>query len=144
MANGVSISGKYAYVVLDSYTLVDKKEKPPLRGIAVIDMETESVIALHDGMDPGAESVVAYGDKVIVSFYGLPVWKYSATALHANVLPQPLRRLWKFPMEGRAVGAAAVDDTYYYTCFSRLPLPGEGSNFVKIPVALDRKSLMLD
>ncbi len=144
MAQGVSISGKYAYVVLDSYTLVGDREKPAFRGIAVIDMDTETVVSELDGMDPGADSVVADGNRVIVSFYGQPLWKYSAQSLLARTLPQPLKRIWKFPVDGRGAGAAAVDDKYYYTCFSRLPLPGEGSYYKKVPMVLDRRVLMLD
>jgi hypothetical protein len=144
VANGVSISGKYAYVVLDSYTLVGEREKPAFRGIAVIDMDTETVVSELDGMDPGADSVVADGNRVIVSFYGQPLWKYAAKSLLASALPAPLKRVWKFPVDGRGVGAAAVDDKYYYTCFSRMPGPGEGSYYKKVPMVLDRRVLMLD
>ncbi len=144
MAQGVSISGKYAYVVLDSYTLVGDRDKPAFRGIAVIDMDTETVVSEMDGMDPGADSIVADGNRVIVSFYGQPLWKYSTQSLLTGTLPQPMKRVWKFPVDGRGVGAAAVDDKYYYTCFSRLPLPGEGSYYKKVPMVLDRRVLMLD
>lgn len=144
MATGVAVSGKYAYVVMDSYTLVDKNETPAFRGLVVIDMETEQVVSELGGIDPGADSVAADATNVIVSFMGQPLWKYSAQSLHANTLPSPLKRVWKFPFEGRAVGAAAMDDQYYYTCFSKMPGPGEGSFFKKIPLALDRKAMKLD
>lgn len=144
MSTGVSISGKYAYVVLDSYTLVGEREKPAFRGIAVIDMDRESVVSELDGMDPGADSVVADGDRVIVSFYGQPLWKYSAPQLLGAGLPQPLKRIWKFPARGRGLGAASVDATYYYTCFSRMPGPGEGAYFKKVPMVLDRRAWGLD
>lgn len=148
MATGVAISGQYAYVTLDSYTLVERGSKPPFRGIVVIDMETERVVSELSGLDPGADSVVADGSKVLVSFMGQSIWKYSTASLNAlsrvAVLPEPLKRMWKFPLDGRAVGAAAVDSKYYYTCFSKMPGPGEGSYFKRLPVALDRRILMLD
>ncbi|NUN06221.1 MAG: hypothetical protein HUU57_10715 [Bdellovibrio sp.] len=144
MATGVAVSGKYAYVVMDSYTLVEKNEKPPFRGLIVIDMETEQIVSELDGMDPGADSVTADQSNIVVSFMGQPLWKYATSSLHDKTLPSPLKRVWKFPYEGRAVGAASMDDQYYYTCFSKVPGPGEGSYMKKIPLALDRKAMKLD
>ena len=144
MATGVAVSGKYAYVVMDSYTLVEKNEKPAFRGLIVIDMETEQIVSELDGIDPGADSVTADSSNIVVSFMGQPLWKYSASSLHDKTLPSPLKRVWKFPYEGRAVGAASMDDQYYYTCFSKVPGPGEGPYMKKIPLALDRKVMKLD
>ena len=93
MATGVAVSGKYAYVVMDSYTLVDKNETPAFRGLVVIDMETEQVVSELGGIDPGTDSVAADATNVIVSFMGQPLWKYSAQSLHANTLPSPLKRV---------------------------------------------------
>lgn len=144
VANGVTVAGRYAYVVLDSYTLVGPREKPAFRGLAVVDLETETVISELDGMDPGADSIASDDKVAIVSFHGQPLWKYSHSLATASSLPAPLKRVWKFPIEGHPVGKAAMDDTYYYTCFSRMPREGEGPYFIKIPAVLDRRVLMLD
>lgn len=145
VVNGITVSGKYAFAALDSYSLVSDREKPAFRGIVVIDLETEAVVAELDGMDPGADSIVSDEKVAIVSFYGQPLWKYSVSGLAAaSTLPSPLKRFWKFPVEGRQTGKASMDDKYYYTCFSRMPKEGEGSYFIKVPMVLDRKVLMLD
>ncbi|MBN8542500.1 MAG: hypothetical protein J0L82_19070 [Deltaproteobacteria bacterium] len=145
VVNGITISGKYALAVLDSYSLVGEREKPAFRGIVVIDLETEAVVAELDGLDPGADSVASDSNVAIVSFYGQPLWKYSVAGLaQAKTLPAPLMRFWKFPIDGTQTGKASMDDKYYYTCFSRMPKPGEGSYFIKVPMAFDRRVLMLD
>ena len=145
VVNGITVSGRYAFAVLDSYSLVGDLDKPAFRGIVVIDLETESVVSELDGMDPGADSITSDNNVAIVSFYGQPLWKYSVAGLSkASTLPAPLKRFWKFPIDGNQTGKASVDDKYYYTCFSRMPKPGEGSYFIKVPMALDRRVLMLD
>jgi hypothetical protein len=144
VVNGITVSGKYAYAVLDSYSLVGDHDKPAFRGLVVIDMETESVVSELDGMDPGADSVASDNNVAVVSFYGQPLWKYSLGSLMSQTLPSPLKRVWKFPVDGHPTGKAAMDDKYYYTCFSRMPKPGEGSNFINVPMVLDRRVLMLD
>ncbi len=143
-ATGVAVAGQYAYVILDSYTLVERNAKPPFRGIVVIDMETGRMVNQLNGMDPGADSVSAIDGNLFVSFMGQPIWKYRLNSLMGTKLPEPAKRVWKFPWEGRAVGAAALDAKYYYTCFSKMPGPGEGIYFKRKPVALDRRILMLD
>jgi hypothetical protein len=144
VVNGITISGKYAYAVLDSYNLVGPHDRPAFRGLVIIDLETESVVSELDGMDPGADSVVADDKVAIVSFYGQPLWKYSLSSLMRSVLPMPMRRVWRFPIEGHPTGKASMDDQYYYTCFSRMPKDGEGPYFIKVPMVLDRRTLMLN
>jgi len=144
VVKGISVSGRYAYAVLDSYTLVDQHEKPAFRGIAVIDMENENTVAELDGMDPGADSVISDDRVAIVSFYGQPLWKYSVSSLQSSKLPQPLKRVWKFPVEGHPTGKAAIDTENYYTCYSKMPEPGQGPYFIKVPMVLNRKVLFLD
>lgn len=144
--NGITVSGKYAFAVLDNFSLVGPNEKPAFRGIVVIDLETEKIVSELDGMDPGADSISSDGKVAIVSFYGQPIWKYSISSLlkSSAKVPDPLRRIFKFPELGHPTGHASLDDKYYYTCFSRAPKPGEGSYFVRIPTTLDRRILMLD
>lgn len=145
VVNAISVSGRYALAAVDSYSLVDPKDKPAFRGIVVIDLESESVISEVDGMDPGADNIVADDRVAIVSFYGIPLLKYSSAALiSASTMPQPLKRVFRFPMQGQPKGKAAMDDKYYYTCFARLPQAGEGPYPIKVPTALDRRVLILD
>lgn len=144
-ANGVAISGKYAFVIMDSYTLVEKEEKPPFQGIVVIDMETETIVNELVGLNPAADSAVADDKTLIVSYYGMPLWKYSVGSLMGSQLPKaPLKNIWKFPWAGHPTGKAAIDDMYYFTCFSRMPNQGEGPYPIKMPVAMDRRKLILD
>ncbi len=145
VVNGITVSGRYAFAALDSYSLVGDRDKPAFRGIVVIDLETETVVSELDGMDPGADSITSDNNVAIVSFYGQPLWKYSVAGLsNASTLPAPLKRFWKFPIDGKQTGKASMDDKYYYTCFSRMPKPGEGPYFIKVPMAFDRRVLMLD
>lgn len=145
VVNGVSVSGRYAFAVLDSFNLVGPNEKPAFQGLVVIDLESESVISEMDGLPPGADSVVSDDQVTIVSFYGQPIWKYSNKILTgASTLPSPLKKVWKFPLEGSQKGKASMDDKYYYTCFSRMPKPEEGPYFIKMPAAFDRRVMMLD
>lgn len=145
VVNGITVSGRYAFAVLDSYTLVSNHDKPAFRGLVVIDLETEKIVSELDGMDPAADSVVSDNQSLIVSFYGQPLLKYSLPALDiASELPAPRARISKFPIEGRQFGKAAMDDKYYYTCFARVPGPGEGSRYIKSAKVWDRQSLHLD
>lgn len=145
VVNGIAVSGRYAFAVLDSYSVVGPNEKPAFQGLVVIDLENESVVAELDGLEAGADSVVADDRSAILSFYGIPLVKYTvASLIRAASLPNPVKRVWKFKYEGHPTGKAAIDDRYYYTCFSKMPGTGEGSLFKKIPAVLDRRALMLD
>lgn len=144
MAQGVSVSGKYAYVVLDSYTLVEAHQKPPFRGIVVIDMETERIVKEIGDLPPGVDSITSDSKSLILSFYGNPLWKYAIpTVLTSNKI-QPTARVFKFPLTGSPYGKALIDDKYYYTCFSQLPGQGQGSLFIKTKAVLNRNQLMLN
>ncbi len=144
VVNDITVSGKFAYAVVDSYTLVGPHDKPAFRGLVVIDLDSQTVVAELDGLDPGASNISSDNNVAIVSFYGQPLWKYSLKSLHGSSLPQPLKRVWKFPIEGHPKGKASMDDKYYYTCYSRMPKPGEGPYFISMPAALDRRILILD
>lgn len=147
MATGVTIQGKLAYISMDNFSLVDPRQgKPPFRGIIIVDMESEKVVAELDGMDPGATSINADGASAIVSFGGIPIWVFAIDALKGQKIPAPEQRVWKFPLAGNPIGAATLDEKYYYTCFSKAPAhPGEnGGWYRKVPLALDRRVLMLE
>lgn len=138
-ATGVTVQGRYAYVVMDNFSLVPRG-KPAFRGVVVIDMETEKVIAELDGMDPGATSISSDANHLIVSFGGFPVWVYSLQRIHASSggrLPQPLKRVWMFPMPGHPTGVATFDSKYYYTCYRKPAAPGTGGRSAVHPASLD-------
>jgi hypothetical protein len=141
MATGIAVSGKYAYVVLDNFSLVPQG-KPAFRGFVIVDLEKQAVVAALDGMDPGADAVLADGKKVLVSFGGSTIWKYDEKELASSRLPEPEYRLWRYPFPGHPTGLASMDDKYYYTCF--LKKPEKGGNFQAVPLALDRRVLLLD
>lgn len=142
-AMDVTVNGKYAYVVFDDFTLSNDPGRTAFRGIVVIDMDSEKVVAELDGMDPGVDAVVNDGTSLVVSFWGLPLWKYSVADLAGRSLPNPKRRLWQFPYRGHPIGKPAMDAVNYYTCFRHdSEKRGEAPKFK--PVALDRKALLLD
>lgn len=143
MARGVAISGQNAFVVLDSYTLVGPTQKAPFRGLVVIDLETDQVIREINNAQPGADSISADQNTLIVSFYGLPLWTYSISSILSAKNVQPKARVFKFPIDGSPKGKAFVDDKYYYTCFSQMPGPGEGSYYKITKLALNRAQLIL-
>jgi hypothetical protein len=142
IAVGVTVQGNRAYVVMDNFSLVSQG-KPPFRGVIVIDMASESVISETDGLDPGAASIVSDQRNVLVSFLGGPIWKYSLSDLGSM---EPVLRVWRYPVMGNPIGSPSIDSKYYYTCFSKAPVyPGEnGGWYRKVPMALDRRVLMLD
>ncbi|MGE3261931.1 MAG: hypothetical protein AB7K68_09145 [Bacteriovoracia bacterium] len=146
MATGVTVQGNLAYVVLDNFHLTQPGDGVKIfRGIVVINMDTEAVVAELGGMDPGADSIVSDAKKVIVSFGGVPIWKYGINSLKGRAIPEPEIRVWRFPVNGHPVGAPMMDDKYYYSCFSKAPLPGENGGYYRsVPMALDRRMLMLD
>jgi hypothetical protein len=142
MATGVSVSGDKAYIVLDNFSLV-QNGKPAFRGLVEIDVAGERVVAEHDGLDPGADAVVTDGARAIVSFGGNPVWKYSLANLGTRTLPEPDRRVWRFPLPGNPTGRAAMDEKYYYSCFDQAP-DKPGGPYKRHPLALNRAELQLD
>lgn len=151
MATGVTIQGHYAYVVMDNFHVTRPEDKINIfRGIIVIDMESESVVAALGGMDPGTDSITSDSKSLIVSFGGIPIWKYRiddiTKAFRGNKLPEPEYRLWKFPVKGHPIGAASMDENNYYTCYLKAPsYRGENGGFYrKVPMALDRRMLLLD
>jgi hypothetical protein len=146
MATGVTVQGKYAYVVVDNFSLVSPPSKAPFRGVIVVDMDSESVVAQLDGMDPFVTSVTADSNVLIASFDGQPIWKYSLSSLQGRSMPEPIIRIWKFPVPGHPAGSAMMDDKYYYTCYSKAPEhPGDnGGMYKSVPMALDRRVLILE
>tara|TARA_B110001454_G_scaffold219191_1_gene251105 strand:- start:22654 stop:23622 length:969 start_codon:yes stop_codon:yes gene_type:complete len=143
MAKGVAVVGQYAFVVLDSYTLVSAHQKVPFRGIVVIDMQTETVVREIGDLPPGLDSITADQDSLVLSFYGMPLWRYTVSSVLSAKKAQPIARVFKFPLEGSPKDKAMMDDKYYYTCFSKMPGPGEGSYYKRIKLVMNRAQIML-
>lgn len=136
MATGVTIQADRAYVVMDNYSLVAPGNKPPFRGLVILDVEHESVVTALDGMDPGADSATSDEKSVIVSFGGIPIWTYAIRKLKGNKIPEPELRVFRFPVPGHPSGAAVLDGKYYHTCFSR---SAPGGAFERISLSIDRR-----
>lgn len=142
MATGVAVQGNIAYLALSNFHLTRPGDTVDIfRGIVTMNMDSETVLSELGGMDPGADALVADAKKIIVSFGGMPIWKYGIETLKGKAIPEPENRVWRFPLQGHPTGAPAMDAKYYYTCFSS---PGEGGYFENKPLALDRRVLMLD
>jgi hypothetical protein len=138
MATGVTVQGKYAYVVMNDYSQAPASQKPAFRGITVIDLDSQTVVSELDGMDSEADAVVSDAQSLIVSFGGEPIWKYGLADLASQTLPNPQNRIWRFPVDGAPTGRPAMDEKYYYTCFSKNP------DYKKVPLALNRAQLGLN
>jgi len=147
MATGVTVQGDLAYVVIDNFHVTRPGDGIKIfRGIIVINMKTQQVVQELGGMDPGADAILSDSKKVIVSFGGMPIWKYGINSLKGKSIPEPEYRLWKYPVKGHPTGSPVMDDKYYYTCYLTAPAyPGENGGFYKnVPMVLDRRVLFLD
>jgi hypothetical protein len=147
MATGVTVQGDLAYVVMDNFHVTRPGDGIKIfRGIIVINMKSQQVVQELGGMDPGADAILSDSKKVIVSFGGMPIWKYGIGSLKGSSIPEPEYRLWKYPVKGHPTGAPAMDDKYYYTCYLKAPAyPGENGGYYKnVPMVLDRRVLFLD
>lgn len=145
IAMGVTVQGNTAYIVMDNFHVTRPEDGVSVfTGIITVDLENETVLAEMSGMDPGADSVISDGSKVIVSFGGIPIWKYAINTLNGGRrLPEPEARLWKYPVPGAPTGAASLDDKYYYTCYEKAPAH-PGGRYTRVPFALDRHAMNLD
>jgi hypothetical protein len=137
----VAVSGNRAYIVFDNISVSNQA----FRGIVIVDLDQEKVISELNGMDPGADAVVTDGKSLIVSFWGLPLWKYSLAALDRaqSTIPEPQNRIAQFPVKGHPLGKPFIDDNFYYSCY-RIEPEKRGEAIMLGGVALDRKALRLD
>lgn len=145
MATGITVVGNRAYVLMDNYSQ-PQPDKALFRGLVVVNLDTMTVEKELDGLDPGADAVVADSQSLIVSYMGLPLWVYDMKSLRtAKALPAPKLQVWNFPIPGHPMGKPSMDDLYYFTCYYKLTPPTATSAAVqkKVPVALDRQALKL-
>ena len=129
-STAVAVAGSLAYVVMDSDSPVGWL-KVPFRGVVVIDMVSEKVVAELTGLNPGADSIAADENQLMIGFMGSLFWKYVTPQLKGHKLPNPQMRMWNFPESGQWVGHGVMDDKYYYTCF-------RDQSHILAPRALDR------
>ncbi|MBL7542436.1 MAG: hypothetical protein JNL11_01400 [Bdellovibrionaceae bacterium] len=143
MAQDVTVSGNYAFVALDNYSVTGLHQKQAFRGLAVVDIENERIVKLVDDLPPGLDSISSDHQSLIASFYGNPIWKFSIhSILTSNKTPTPTKRVFKFPKAGHPNGKAFMDDKYYYSCFWELPT--SGSYYKRGQIVLNRSQMMLD
>lgn len=146
MATGVTVQGNLAYVVMDGLNpALPGDGARVFRGLVVFNLGDESIRDLMRGLEMGATAVISDSRSVLVSFGGLPIYRYNRESLVGMHVPEPEKRLWHNPLRGHPIGAPALDEKYYYTCFAKAPAyAGEHHGyFHKVPVALDRKALGL-
>ncbi len=136
MATGLIVKDNKAYIVLDNFHVVTQG-KQPFRGIVTVDLDRELVSGRSEGMDPGATSLAGFGSDFIVSFNGLPLWKYSLSAVQTPQLAAPDSRVWRFPEIDHPIGKAVIDDLFYYSCALKAPAQ-VGEPYTRVPVVLER------
>jgi hypothetical protein len=144
-AMDINVVDHYAIIALDGFTLPTPNQGKPFEGLVIYDLATNSVVAERDGLDSGVDAIINDGSKLIVSYRGMPIWKYSLSSLigSGKTMPNPLGRIWKYPLMGHPIGKPAVDETNYYTCFVNVPETQDGKVRV-IPQVLNRAAIGLD
>lgn len=145
MATSVTISGDTAWVLMDNFTLVKPDQGNVFKGLVQIHLPSQSVQREIPGVDPGADAIINDGKSWIISYMGLPLWKFEKDELKNKQLQvQPQHQYWSFPVKGHPTGLPEMDENYYYTCYLTPPKDRtQGGKYQKIPVALNRKQLML-
>jgi hypothetical protein len=138
MATGIARSEDRLFVVMDNFSLSNPGEKVAFRGIVTVDPKRFQIVKRQEILDPGATSITVNGDALVVGFYGI-LWKYSIDTLAREAMPEPETRFWRFP-DGAPVGRPAMDERYFYTCFSE----GSGSGARQRPVAFERTELSIE
>ncbi len=141
MATGVAVVGDKAYFALDSFTMVqDPNSEKPFQGMVVVNLLNRQVEEKLDGMEPGSHNLFAYDNKLVVSFYGIPLMKYDVSKLKGTRMPGPTHRISVFPEMGRLLGKPTLEGDYIYTCFQNM----EGDTMKSVPRVWLRKDLKLD
>ena len=138
---GVAVVGDKAYFAVDSFTMVqDPNAERPFQGMVVVNLVNYKVEEQLDGMEPGSDNLFAYDNKLIISFYGIPLMKYDVSKLTGKRMPGPTHRISIFPEMGRLLGKPTLEGDYIYTCFQNM----EGDTIKRVPRVWLRKDLKLD
>lgn len=141
-AVGLTLAQGKIFVLMDSFTLPSPGNPPVFQGLIVIDPATMTVEKELAGMDPGASEVVAMNDGLLISYLGMPLWKFRYQDLNGTKLPRPRAVVFSFGMAGHPTGRLLVDDTYIHGCFMKMP-DAPGGRVVNIPRSLLRTDLKL-
>ncbi|KYG66191.1 hypothetical protein AZI86_03785 [Bdellovibrio bacteriovorus] len=141
MAMDVSVEGRYAYIVMDNFSLVRPPAPPPFRGIITLDLETNKIISQGSILDPGVTSVWSSPHGLIVSYGGSAFWTFDL--VNGKVAEDPTYLRHRFPYKGHPSGRGSMDQKYFYTCYLMAPeYPGEnGGRYKNVPTALERVKL---
>lgn len=142
MAMGVTVQGRFAYVVMDNFSLTRPPAKTAFRGIIIVDMESEKVVAQIPGLDPGATHVMSDKKGLIVSYGGSTYWKFDLQP-NGMVALDPSAIRPKFPYRGHPTGTSSMDSKYIFSCYLKAPeYQGENGGLYKnIPVVMEREKL---
>jgi hypothetical protein len=141
----VTIYNDLAYVLMDNFTLGEYNGKIAFRGVIVIDMKTQTIVKQLEGIDPGADAIITDGKTLVISYGGIPIWKYSLATFGGSKMPPFSGTIYKFPIKGHPTGLPFMDEKYYYTCFSKPPAyKGEnGGSWTNVPLAIDRATALI-
>lgn len=140
MATGIASWKNKIVVVMDSFTLTTPEDQvPAFRGLIVLNAETLAIESELNGMDPGTDSLMVHGDDLLVSFMGMPVWKYDLKKVNGKKLPRPVSVVTKFGLAGHPLRHGLLDEKYLHTCFAKHPETPQDEMVVrKIPVSIER------
>lgn len=141
MATGITRRANQVVVVMDNYHLADPRSGRVLfRGLITLDAKAESVISEQSGLDPGADALVSDERYLVVSYGGIPIWRYLWDSLQLGSKLPAHRHIFVSGVKGRPTGRPYLDEKYYHTCFFRPPrVRGEnGGQHVRVPLSVDR------
>jgi hypothetical protein len=141
-AVGLTLAHGKLFVLMDSFTLPTPNNPPAFRGLIVLDPATLKVERELAGIDPGASEVIAVNDGLLISFLGMPLWKFRTQDLQGTKLPRPRAITFSFGLPGHPTGRLLVDDTYIHGCFMKLP-DAPGGRVRNITRSLSRADLKL-
>jgi hypothetical protein len=147
MVTAVSIQGNLAYLAVDDFTLVPDGDPLPFQGVIMINMDTQAVVNELGGMTGAAQSILTDAKDVLIQFTGQLMWRFDRAALGGSKTPDPLKRIWVWPVDGHPAHGSfpAMDDKYIYTCYAFTPSsPSDNNGFYRFkPLALNRAQLLL-
>ncbi len=140
MATGVQVIGDEVFISMDNFTLQSRTTgEVAFRGIVVADAHSFKVKRELAGLDPGSSDLMSFEDDLVVSFNGMPIWRYDTKKMSGDELPHPFR-MWKFPVRGHPKGKGVFTPKYFYTCY--LKAPDRGGYYQNIPLVLNSSIIL--
>ena len=77
MAQDIVTQDHSVYILIDNYQMNPLKPSQEFRGFVMIDLATQEEVDRIGGLDPGATAAGWYTDTLLVSFAGMPIWKFT-------------------------------------------------------------------